>query len=116
MAMDLSIDQVRACKDAALISNKCIIALAKQKIFDSFYLRSFKQCDDLCVAFLHAASTDSIYLEKIALLCVGLCEECVEICEDLKNKKLFKEALSVFQNCSNLLSTENLYKSATYKH
>ena len=111
--MDLSIDQVRACKDTVFICETCINALAREKIFNTLYVRSFKQCQDLCAAFLHAAATDSIYLEKIALLCIGLCEECIEICEDLQTEKVFKKAIPLFRNCSAfLLSTEDTSRLA----
>jgi hypothetical protein len=112
--VQLSIGQVQACKDTALICEACVNALSKEDTFDTCYQRSLKQCQDLCGAFLHAASIDSIYLEKIALLCIGLCEECIEICTELKEENLFKKAILTFQNCSDLLSTEFLQKSASY--
>lgn len=102
--MTLTLEQVKACKEVVLISEKCVRALSKRDPYDNIYQRSFKQCQDICVTFLHAASTDSIYIEKLGLLCIGICEECAEICDDYSDSMFFREAAKICRYCSGQLS------------
>jgi len=100
--MELSIELIKACKSTALSCRKCVSYISVEEPLHNAYLRSFKQCEDLCFAFLNAVATNSAYTEKIAFLCIGLCEECTEIANDKKNI-LFANAAKNFRKLSNLL-------------
>lgn len=102
--MEISIQHIQASRDAALSCEKCIVAISKRKEENTLYLRSFKQCADICCAFQECAAQKSIYLEKITVLCIGLCKECAEICEEFSADRVFMQAINEYQKCSDLLS------------
>lgn len=102
--MKLSTEQENACNKVILDSEKCIRALSKNDRFNPVYNRSFKQCQEICFTFLHAARNDSMYVEKLALLTIGLCEECAEICDELKKDRIFQNAAISCRACSSALS------------
>ena len=102
--MDISVQHIQACRDAALSCEKCIIALSAQKVINTLHLRSFKQCADICHVLQESAIQRSIYIEKITVCCIGLCEECADICEELNPDRTFTEAIRDYRKCSHLLS------------
>ena len=100
--MKLSLELIKACKLTALSCRKCVSFISSEEPLQKVYLRSFKQCEDLCFAFLQAAANDSVYMEKIAFLCIGLCEECAEIGDEEKNI-IFTNTAENCRRLSNLL-------------
>lgn len=39
------------------------------------------ECADICLGMLQAISTRSVNVNRLALLCVGICHECADVCE-----------------------------------
>ena len=108
--MELTLDIIKACKMTALSCRKCVSIIPVIDPLQSVYQRSFKQCEDICFAFLQAASSNSQYLQKFIFLCIGLCEECAELAEE-KMDDDFMEAAFQCRNFSylliNLIPAEN---------
>lgn len=100
--MELTLELIKTCKLTALSCRKCVSFLSSEEPLHKAYLRSFKQCEDLCFAFLQAAADNSVYLEKIAFLCIGLCEECADIGNE-KNNIIFTSTAENCRRLSNLL-------------
>jgi hypothetical protein len=101
--MQLSSEIVNACTKTIMNCRQCIAAISRKEPLNKGYLRSYKQCEDVCRAYLQAASVDSPYLAKLAILCIGLCEECIEIGEDMQ-EPVFKNTAAICALFSNLLS------------
>ncbi len=100
--MELTLDIIKACKMTALSCRKCVSHMSAVDPLQCVYRRSFKQCEDICFAFLQAASSNSQYLQKFTFLCIGLCEECAELAEEEMDDD-FMEAAAHCRNFSNML-------------
>lgn len=100
--MELPLEIIKACKMTALSCRKCVSQISVKDPLQSVYQRSFEQCEDICFAFLQAASSNSQYLQKFIFLCIGLCEECAELAEE-KMEDDFMEAAFQCRNFSFML-------------
>lgn len=61
------------------------------------------ECAHICMGTFHALKTGSVNSRNMALLCVGICEECAEVCEGL-NGTSFAQCAQVCRECANHLS------------
>ena len=100
--MELTSELISACRKAAMSCRKCIFYLSQVEPLEIEYRESLQQCEDICFAFLHAASSNSPYLQKLIFLCIGLCEECAEYAEE-KKENAFIETAFHCRNFSNML-------------
>lgn len=59
------------------------------------------ECAHICLGTVHALKSgwSKLNLKEIALLCVGICEECAEVCERY-NDVSFKECAATCRHCS----------------
>ena len=64
----------------------------------------FSECADICLGMIQAIKTQSENADKIALLCVGICEECAEICDKYLFHPLYSKCAMVCRKCANSLS------------
>lgn len=65
------------------------------------------ECAHICLGTFHALKTGSVNSRNMALLCVGICEECAEICE-VHHGTAFKECARICRDCANKLSDLSL--------
>jgi len=61
------------------------------------------ECALICMTTFHALRTKSVNTGKYALLCVGICEECAELCEEL-NEDSFRKCALICRQCSETIS------------
>ena len=61
------------------------------------------ECAHICLGTFHALKSGSVNSRNMALLCVGICEECAEICEVHQGAE-FKECARICRDCANKLS------------
>jgi|GEM_PF-787891 len=61
------------------------------------------ECSLICMGTFNALKAGSVNLNNLALLCVGICEECAELCEKEADASLHQLA-RVCRNCSHTLS------------
>lgn len=66
-------------------------------------LNVLDECAHICLGTFHALKTGSVNSQNMALLCVGICEECAEICESHHGTS-FKECARICRECANSLS------------
>jgi hypothetical protein len=64
---------------------------------------TLEECTNICLGMLQALKENWQDLSTMALLCVGICEECAEICERYRDKD-FQRCAFECRNCSNILS------------
>ena len=100
--MELTSELISACRKAAMSCRKCISYSSQVGPLEIDHRESLQQCEDICFAFLHAASSNSPYLQKLIFLCIGLCEECAEHAEE-KKENVFMETAFHCRNFSNML-------------
>ncbi len=68
----------------------------------------FNECSTICLGMLRAIREKSINAEKLAILCVGICEECAEYCDE------FHSAL--FRKCADACrKTADAFSAVAYK-
>ena len=61
------------------------------------------ECAHICLGTFHALKTGSVNSKNMALLCVGVCEECAEVCEG-HHGTAFEECAKICRECANKLS------------
>lgn len=61
------------------------------------------ECALICMGTFHAFKNRSVNSSRYALLCVGICEECAEVCEQLEEEP-FRQCARICRECSLALS------------
>ena len=61
------------------------------------------ECAFICMGTFHALKSSSQNINRMALLWVGICEECAEIC-DAQKDEMFQQCARVCRECSNSMS------------
>lgn len=61
------------------------------------------ECALICMGTFHAMKSSSVNIQKMAVLCVGICEECAEICESLNDQE-FHACAKTCRLCSETLT------------
>lgn len=61
------------------------------------------ECAHICLGTFHALKSGSVNSKSMALLCVGICEECAELCET-HHGSAFKECALICRECASKLS------------
>lgn len=74
-----------------------------KKFFSNQVVKVLDECAFICMGTFHALKTGSVNSRNMALLCVGICEECAEICERL-NGISFEQCAKVCRECANRMS------------
>lgn len=98
--MTITNTQVQACFDAWINCEDLLVSLAEIKHSISKKVSKIvDECALICMGTFHAMKTCSANINRFALLCVGICEECAEICE-LYDHKGFRHCADVCRNCS----------------
>ncbi|MDQ6608871.1 MAG: hypothetical protein M3Y85_03520 [Bacteroidota bacterium] len=76
---------------------------AIQKFLSQKVLKVIDECAHICLGTFHALKTGSVNSKRMALLCVGICEECAELCE-MQNGSMFERCAMVCRECANNMS------------
>lgn len=61
------------------------------------------ECAYICLGTFHALKSGSVNSKNMALLCVGICEECAELCENHHGSG-FEQCAQTCRECANRLS------------
>ena len=61
------------------------------------------ECAHICMGTFHALKTSSGNSERFALLCIGICEECAEVCEELQGEA-FQQCAKLCRECSETMT------------
>jgi hypothetical protein len=95
---------IQACMQAWLSCENLLINLTKKEISSSLRTKKvLDECADICLGTIHAIKHQMANVQQIALLCVGICEECAEVCERY-NDVLFIDCAVVCRNCSSVVT------------
>ncbi len=61
------------------------------------------ECAQICLSTMHGIKNKIEDVNQLALLCVGICEECAEVCERYR-MPLFNRCASACRQCSSAIS------------
>lgn len=61
------------------------------------------ECAHICLATFHALKRKMTDVQELALLCIGICEECAEVCERY-NDALFRNCAAACRQCSSAIT------------
>lgn len=73
------------------------------EIFSKKIAKVVDECALICMTTFHALKTKSVNIGNYALLCMGICEECAELCDELKGEH-FMHCAKVCRHCSETMS------------
>lgn len=96
--------QTQACFNAWINCENLLVSMAELRIsFSRKVLKIVDECAMICMGTFHAIKSYSPHIGNFALLCVGICEECAEICEEQYGES-FKECARICRECSKTVS------------
>lgn len=96
--------QTQACFDAWIKCEDLLANLAQVKTsFSKQLTKVVDECALICMGTFHAIKSQSPNIHKFALLCVGICEECAEVCAEQTGAR-FKECAEICKQCSKTIS------------
>lgn len=94
----------KACFDAWIQCEQLLTELqVLKKYLSKKVLKVVDECAYICMGTFHALKSGSVNCKNMALLCVGICEECAEVC-DAQNGPVFKQCAQVCRECADRLS------------
>jgi hypothetical protein len=97
--------QTQACFDAWINCENLLVSLAEVKTSFSKKLdKIIDECALICMGTFHAIKSYSPNINDFALLCVGICEECADACEEQLDES-FQECARICRECSKTIST-----------
>jgi hypothetical protein len=90
----------QACMEAWLNCENLLISIAQKRIsYSHRTVRVVNECADICLTALQALKVKRNNISELALLCIGICEECADICERY-NDNIFKTCAAICRQCS----------------
>lgn len=102
--MTVSNKHLQACMETWLNCENLLIALLqKGTSFSKRTIQTLDECANICLGTMNALKAQHQSINEIALLCVGICEECAEVCERYTEKS-FQTCASICRQCSALIS------------
>jgi len=94
----------KACFEAWMNCEDLLVNICQaQRSLSKKLTKIVDECALICMSTFHALKSHSINTNKYALLCVGICEECAELCEEFNDQQFINCAL-VCRECSNTLT------------
>lgn len=102
--MTVTSRHTEACFDAWMNCEDLLhhLAHAKQTLSKKIS-KVVDECALICMGTFHALKTQSVNVGRYAILCVGICEECAELCEEL-NEESFRKCALMCRQCSQTIS------------
>lgn len=102
--MKFSSTPSQACMEAWLNCENLLIILSQKSTSSSLRTqRVLDECAQICLGTLHALRNKIHNINQMALLCVGICEECAEVCERYRGG-LFENCALACRRCSTVVS------------
>ena len=96
--------QTQACFNAWMNCENLLSSLAEVKSsFSKKIVKVVDECALICMGTFHAIKSYSPNINNFALLCVGICEECAEVCEEQYGES-FQECARICRECSKTIS------------
>lgn len=93
----------QTCLDAWINCENLLNGLGQRSATLSTHITNvLTECAHICMGTFHAIKNQSVNAAKLALLCIGICEECADICEDFEDYS-FQQCAKACRNCSSTM-------------
>jgi hypothetical protein len=103
--MTITSCQTQACFDAWINCENLLTTLSTvQRSTSRKVTKVVDECALICMGTFHALKSKSNNINRFAVLCVGICEECAETCEQLSGHE-FRECARICRECSEQLTS-----------
>ena len=94
----------QACFDAWMNCENLLVSHSQVKTSISNKIISvIDECAMICMGTFHAMKTKSTHVNRLAILCVGICEECAEVCEKVPGEN-FRQCARICRQCSETMT------------
>jgi hypothetical protein len=94
----------QVCFDAWINCENLLVNLAEVKTSISKKItKVIDECAMICMGTFHALKSKSTNANRLAILCVGICEECADLCENLKGEN-FRQCARICRQCSETMT------------
>lgn len=94
----------QACFNAWINCENLLKNLAQvQRSISKKVAKVVDECALICMGTFHALKSRSANIHRFAILCVGICEECAELCEQL-NEDEFAACAKICRECSQTMT------------
>jgi hypothetical protein len=94
----------QACFDAWINCEDLLVDMVQApKSISKKITKVVDECALICMSTFHALKSRSVNASRYAMLCIGICEECAELCDAL-NDENFKQCATVCRQCSETMS------------
>lgn len=94
----------QVCFEAWVKCENLLVSFAEFKnSLSRKFTKVVDECALICMSTFHAMKSHSVNINRFAVLCVGICEECAELCEEL-NDEAFKECAKICRQCSQTMT------------
>lgn len=102
------------CLETWLTCENALVLIPDTKVSEKQNLQKIlDECANICLGMVQAIKTHSANTDKIALLCVGICEECAEACEKYFFHPLYRKCSMICRKCADAMSPIALTSLAT---
>ncbi|MGZ5285872.1 MAG: hypothetical protein ACXWV0_04805 [Flavisolibacter sp.] len=102
--MTLSSYHTQTCLDAWFNCENVLVNTARlNHQLSRKVIKVIDECALICMGTFHAITVSSANMSRMAILCMGICEECAELCESLEHE-IFKECARICRTCSDSMS------------
>ena len=90
----------QVCLDAFINCENLLTEICKKGNRLSFHIaKLLDECAHICVGTFYAIKNQSVNVSKLALLCIGICDECAEVCGSFDDNN-FQQCAQVCRYCS----------------
>jgi len=102
--MTVTTFHTKACFEAWMNCEDLLVNInGLQQTLSRKFTKIVDECALICMSTFHALKSQSVNSSRYALLCIGICEECAELCEEVTDIN-FRNCALVCRKCSDTLS------------
>ena len=103
--LTISSQHTQACFEAWINCENLLVKMANLKRdLSKKVSKVIDECAMICMGTFHALKSCSENSNRFALLCIGICEECAEVCE-AQHENDFEACAIACRKCSNTISS-----------
>ena len=98
----------KACFDAWMNCEDLLVNIPQiQRSVSRKITKVVDECALICMSTFHAFKTKSVNASRYAMLCIGICEERAELCDQSSDEN-FKQCALACRQCSEMISSLTL--------
>jgi hypothetical protein len=102
--MKIASHHSQVCLDVFINCKNLLTGLGKEAVsLPSPVAKLLNECAQISMGTFFAIKNHSVNASQLALLCMGICEECAEVCDCFDNS-IFKQCAQTCRYCSNSIS------------